>query len=148
MKRPRRKPSALAYALYANAAVLLGILLVLLFGNRSVLTAPALGAPLQEPPIAGGAGIFVMPAQFHSTVWGCYLMDVDRGTLCTYEYKQGQQALVLTSARNFRYDLMLKQFNTFPLPNEVKKLVDDEAENNRVDAKPPQTPPEAPQDNR
>ncbi len=44
-----------------------------------------------QPPIAGGAGVFVMPAQIGPGQWGCYLLDVDAGTLCAYQYMPGSR---------------------------------------------------------
>src|SRR5581483_5382598 len=127
MKRPRRT-SPIVYALYANAAVLLLILAALVWRPSPDSMAMA----QRQPPIAGGAGIFVMPAQVHTNVWGCYLLDVDRGTLCTYEYQAGNKTLLLTAARSFRSDLSLKDFNTFPSPTDVQRIVEEEQKSNRV----------------
>src|ERR1700722_8773949 len=106
MKQPRRLNS-LTIALYVNAALLLAILVALVSRGRPVLTGAAM-ADTQQAPIAGGGGVFVMPCQLHPNVWGCYLLDVDRETLCAYEYRAGDQSLVLTAARHFTYDLQLK----------------------------------------
>lgn len=141
MKRPRRT-SPIAYALYANAAVLLLILAALIF--RSSWDSVAMAQ--RQPPIAGGAGIFVMPAQFHSNVWGCYLLDVDRGTLCTYEYQQGSKVLTLTAARNFKFDTALRDFNTTPSPTDIQRIVEEEQKSNRVTGSKPETPEEQQKD--
>jgi hypothetical protein len=138
------RSNALAYALYANAIVLLGIFLVLL-SERPGMVTPAMAEPVQGP-IAGGGGIFVMPCQLHPSVWGCYLLDTDLQTLCTYEYRAGEKALVLTAARDFRYDLQLKNYDTFPAWYDVKKLVEEQAAMQNTDAGPdssktPQTSP-------
>jgi hypothetical protein len=128
--RPNKNPVVIA--LYVNAAVLLAILIAVVSRSSSPAFMPAaFGQPMQAP-IAGGAGIFVMPAQFHANVWGCYLLDVDRQTLCTYEYQAGEKQLKLTAARNFRYDKMLKDFDTFPAPADVQKMVEQEEKNGRV----------------
>src|SRR5688572_12769134 len=88
---------------------------------------PAAFAQNQQP-IAGGAGLFMMPAQFSSNTWGCYLMDVDSQTLAAYQYLPGEHALRLVAARNFRYDRKLGNYNTAnPSPQEVKELVEKEA---------------------
>jgi hypothetical protein len=126
------RSNALAYALYANAIVLLGIFLVLL-SQRSAMVSPAMAEPMQAP-IAGGGGIFVMPCQLHPSVWGCYLLDTDRQTLCAYEYRAGEKALVLTAARDFRYDLQLKNYDTFPAWYDVKKLVEDQENMQKTDS--------------
>jgi hypothetical protein len=122
---------ALAYknpvvvALYVNAAILLAILLAMVHRSGPPEFLPAaLGQ--SETPIAGGGGVFVMPAQFHNETWGCYLLDVDAQCLCTYEYDAGSRQLKLTSARDFRYDRLLKDFATSPAPWEVQHMVEQE----------------------
>jgi hypothetical protein len=126
----RRNP--LVAALYVNAALLAVIALALLSRPSSpTLIAPAMGQAVQ-PVIAGGAGIFVVPAQFSTTTWGCYLMDVDQQTLCAYQYIPGEHQLRLMAARNFRYDRRLGNFNTAnPSPAEVKELIEKEAAGTR-----------------
>jgi hypothetical protein len=136
-----RARNPVVVALYLNAAVLLAILLVMVFRS------PAAGLPAAfgqlQAPIAGGGGVFVMPAQFRSDLWGCYLLDVDAQTLCSYEYDAAKRQLRLTSARNFRYDRMLKDFATYPPPWEVQQLVEQEKQDQRVrDSKTPDVNPE------
>jgi hypothetical protein len=130
MNQPPRSP--VVYALYANAALLLAILAVLLSHGRPVMTSTASAQPVPEQPIAGGNGIFVMPCQLHPEVWGCYLLDTQRQSLCVYEYRAGEKALILSAARNFRYDLDLKNYNTFPAWYDIQKAVDDAAKNQRI----------------
>jgi hypothetical protein len=128
----------LVYALYVNAALLLAILLVLAGRGRGVVeTANAQSTPgdVTAPnvaPIAGGGGIFVMPCQLHPEVWGCYVLDTNRQTLCTYEYRAGEKALVLSAARNFRFDLDLKNYNTFPAWYDIQKAVEDAGKNQKT----------------
>jgi preprotein translocase subunit SecG len=62
--------------LYVNAAILLVILLVLVRRQAGVDLGSAAFGQMQAP-IAGGGGVYVMPAQFHNEAWGCYLLDVD-----------------------------------------------------------------------
>ncbi len=123
MKRPRRK-TPIFYALCGNALLLLAILIVLA-GKRNDFSSMAFAGPGPQQPIAGGAGIFLMPGQFSSNTWGCYVMDVDMQTLCAYQFFPGEKQLRLVAARNFRFDRQLKQFNNGPpTPAEVEKLVD------------------------
>jgi hypothetical protein len=139
MNQPSRSP--VVYALYVNAALLLAILTVLLSraaGPALTSSAKAQSVPEQPPeqspgqPIAGGNGIFVMPCQLHPEVWGCYLIDTQRQSLCVYEYRAGEKALILSAARNFRYDLDLKNYNTFPAWYDIQKAVDDAVKNQRI----------------
>jgi hypothetical protein len=119
------------YALYANAALLLTILIVLAGRGRGSETAIAQPVP-EVPPVAGGNGIFVMPCQLHPDVWGCYLVDTQRQTMSVYEYRAGDQALVLSAARNFRFDLDLKNYNTIPAWFDIQKAVEEAAQNQQV----------------
>ncbi|MGD0463843.1 MAG: hypothetical protein ABSB74_15255 [Tepidisphaeraceae bacterium] len=112
------------------------------------MTSPANAQSVPEQPIAGGNGIFVMPCQLHPEVWGCYLLDTQRQSLCVYEYRAGEKALILSAARNFRYDLDLKNYNTFPAWYDIQKAVEDAAKNQRMnESQLPSVIPPAPRDN-
>jgi hypothetical protein len=142
MKRPRRR-NPVAVALYLNAGVLLAILAVLLArgGGADQSLLPGAFAQAQPPGIAGGAGVFIMPAQFSTTVWGCYLMDVDQQTLCAYTCSGSPPQLRLVAARNFRWDRGLKNYNTgSPSPQEVQDLIAKEASSGRVIDRTPAQP--------
>ena len=125
----------LVTALYLNAVLLAGLIVVLLVRPSSpsfpaVLSSTALAQ--NQTPLAGGAGVFVMPAQFAEKTWGCYLLDVDAQTLCAYQYYPGEKQLRLIAARNYRYDRKLSNLNTdHPTPLEVKDLLEKEAQNPR-----------------
>ena len=131
MKRSRRR-NPVAVALYVNAALLLAVLAVLLARADSPTLTPAALAQAQQP-IAGGAGLFIVPGQFSSSIWGLYLMDVDQQTICAYSVTGNPPQLKLMCARSFRYDRQLKNYNVGGLsPDEVKDLVEKEKNNNRV----------------
>lgn len=137
LRRVVRNP--LAFALYLNAALLAGILIVVLSRDSApTLVAPALGQ--QQPAIAGGVGLFAIPAQFSTNTWGCYLMDVDNQTLCAYQYLPGEKKLRLMATRNFRYDRHLGQYNTEPSPAEIKDLLDQQQNARREPAVPAPQP--------
>jgi len=151
MKRPRpghlrrhRRRHPVAVALYVNAALLVAVLAVLLTRDGSPRLIPvAFGQATptaQQPaaPIAGGAGLFLMPAQMSENVWGCYIMDVDQQTLCAYSVTGNPPQLKLMAARDFRFDRRLKNYNTaHPQPPEVKNLVEKEQNDTRATAAPP-----------
>jgi hypothetical protein len=153
MSESRRK-NALAYGLYLNAALLAAILLVMLSrgnGIPSVIqTAWAQDRPAQAAlnpqPIAGGGGLFLMPAQFSPSTWGCYVMDIDTQTLCAYQFSGAEHSLKLMAARNFKNDRRLSNFNTAPPPTEVQTWVKKEQEQLRGGAQPdqPTASPETP----
>lgn len=128
-------------ALYANAALLFGILMVLLGRGQSSMPA-AFAASNPQVPITGGSGLYIMPCQVHQNVWGCYLLDTEHQTLCVYEYAAGNKDLMLTASRLVQYDVALKNYNTSLPWFEVKKLVDDEANDQR--ARESKTAPAAP----
>jgi hypothetical protein len=122
------RKSALVYALYANAAVLLAILIAMLARNTPQ---PALAQ--YQPAIGGGGGVFLVPAQFSRDTYGCYLLDVDAQTLCVFRFDSMQSTLKLAAARNFRYDRKLGNFNVAaPTPNDVKDLLDQESRGSRA----------------
>ena len=109
-----------ATALWANAALLAVIALVLL--NRAA--APPRSCPPRSPrtsrPSPGGAGVFVMPGQFKENVWGCYLLDVDNKTLCAYQYFPGDKKLRLAAARCTRTTSSSKSSTPSTSPREIK----------------------------
>jgi hypothetical protein len=130
MRRPRRN-NPLALALWANALALtiVGIAIFSRSSARSSIDFPDFAARAMaqnQLPIGGGAGVFIVPAQFSSTTYGCYIMDVDAQTLCTYWYEPPSHTLHLVAARNFRFDRRLSNYNTAPTPLEVKAQVDKE----------------------
>ncbi len=141
MTRPRRH-NPISYALYLNAAILFAILAVLLCRNNSPRFIPEALAQNQLP-IGGGAGVFIVPAQFSVNTWGCYLMDVDAQTICAYQFYPGDKLLRLIAARNYKFDRLLGNFNTTPAPGEVADLVQKEQKPARgvpATAPSPQTP--------
>jgi len=134
--------------LYVNAGVLIAILGVLLARDSGQpLLLPSALAQAQPAGVAGGAGLFLMPAQFSSNLWGCYIMDVDKQTLCAYTVSGSPPQLRLVAAREFRWDRGLKNYNTpNPTPQEVQDLIAKEASSGRVTDRPPpqQVSPEQP----
>ena len=143
-KAPRNH--SLVVVLYLNAALLLAILAALLAGARTPsFLADAYAAPPAPQPIAGGGGIYVMPAQFSPSQWGCYVMDVEAQTLCAYQWFP-EKKLRLVAARSFKHDRQLHDFNTDnPTPADVAKLIELEKAGRRdkPQPEPPQEQPEA-----
>src|SRR5512132_2023826 len=113
MKRPRRR-NPVAVALYVNAALLLAILAAVLarsdWAPRGLSLTPAAFGQVQQP-IAGGAGLFIVPGQFSQNIWGLYLLDVDQQTICAYSVTGSPPTLRLMAARGFRYDRRLSNYN-------------------------------------
>lgn len=137
-----RRSNPVVTALYINAALLAVLIVVLLARDGGTLLSPAYAQ--QQPPIAGGAGIFIMPGQFSTNAWGCYLLDVDQQTLAAYQYVPGDKNLRLIAARNFQYDRRLRNFNTDPDPQEINELV--QKQNNPPRTMNPDMAPPSPED--
>ena len=142
MKRPRRR-NPVAVALYVNAALLLAILAAVLARSDSqhgLSFSPAAFGQVQQP-IAGGAGLFIVPGQFSQNIWGLYLLDVDQQTICAYTVTGSPPSLRLVAARNFRYDRQLNVYNVAGLkPDEVKDMVEKEKNSGRVSGAASQQP--------
>src|SRR5437764_13376575 len=83
---------------------------------------PAALAQGRQGPIAGGGGLFVMPAQLSGNTWGAYLMDIDRGTLSVYQFFPGSRQLQFVASRKFTNDTKLEDFNTAPTPGGVADM--------------------------
>jgi hypothetical protein len=112
-------------ALSANAIILSGILVAILArGNGSLLTSSAFAQ--NQAPIAGGAGVFVMPCQLATNQWGCYLMDIDAKTLVVYQYEPGIRQLRFVASRYFEYDRKLHDMSTSPPTEEVRRMIEKE----------------------
>jgi len=124
----RRRTHSTTVALYVVAALLLANLVATLARSDGPSLLPAAMAQQnRQARIAGGAGLFVMPAQLSGNTWGCYLMDVDRGTLCVYQYLPSNKQLQLVAARYLTHDRNLRNFNTLPSPQEIADLVEKES---------------------
>lgn len=128
-------------ALYAIATLLLANLVALLAKDSAPSLLPVAFAQdaqqNRQAPIAGGAGLFVMPAQLSGNTWGAYLMDVDRGTLCVYQFLPGARQLQFVASRSFAQDTRLANFNTTPAPHEIQDLVNKQNQGNRTGAAAP-----------
>lgn len=123
----KRRSNPLTTVLWVNAA-LLAVIAILLFSRSGAPSLVQSAYGQNQPAIAGGAGVFIMPGQIQEHVWGCYLLDVDAKTLCAYQYTAGDRQLRLAAARSYRYDTKLENFNTEkPTPREVQKLLEKQA---------------------
>jgi len=143
MRTPRRYKS-IVLALYVNAAVVVLLALVLLGRGAGAPDFASAAFAQPQPQIGGGAGVFIVPAQFSDTSYGCYIMDVDAQTVCAYQYF-GKQ-LKLVAARNFRWDRRLNRFNTEgPNPDEVRQMVEQEQQDARVRERNERNPDPEPQ---
>jgi hypothetical protein len=51
-------------------------------------------------------------------------MDIDKQTLCAYQFFPGEKQLRFIASRRFSYDLRMTEFNTIPPVDDVKKMID------------------------
>src|ERR1041384_6554328 len=122
-------------ALYFIAGLLALNLVAILARHDAPIFPSAFAADTRQPPIAGGGGLFVMPAQLSGNTWGCYLMDIDRGTLCVYQFQPGSQKPKFVAAGKFTNDTRLESYNTpDPSPQDVADLVEKQGKPARTGA--------------
>jgi hypothetical protein len=133
-----RRRSPLTTVLWVNAVLLAGILGFLIANNGSSLLSSAHGQALNN--IGGGAGVYVVPAQFGDRQWGCYLVDVDQQTLIAYEFFGGEKQLKFVAARSFKYDRRLGNYSTSPSSLEIQRLLEHEKDAERKSEVQPPAP--------
>ena len=122
-----RRLATHAGPLYAVAGSI-ALLAAVIFFRGSDLPAILPAANAAQPAAGGGGGggegLYVMPGQLASSMWGVYVLDTDRQAILTYQYDAGGKQLRLLAARDFGNDLGLGDFNTFPPPSEVRRLLE------------------------
>ncbi|HNX27264.1 MAG TPA: hypothetical protein PKK48_07640 [Phycisphaerae bacterium] len=106
----------------------LGVLAVLFMAAGALLTGLFVSmdnAVAQTPAVgAGNNGVYIVAGQISSNTYGLYLVDYENQTICVYQYSPGDRKLRLMSARTYRFDVNLDEFNTSdPTPREVRDLV-------------------------
>ncbi len=71
---------------------------------------------------AGGGKVFAIAGQVSANSYGVYLVDLEKSTICLYEYVGRDRRLWLRAARTFHADLQLDSYNTLPSPDEISKM--------------------------
>ncbi len=85
----------------------------------SVQAAPATGEGMRLPD-----GTYLLPAQLGRNDWGFMLIDPQRHVLAVYRILPSASRIRLLAVRDYRYDLLLKDFNnSSPTPFQVKGMV-------------------------
>ena len=107
------------YTLAAIIGALATCLIISIFTPATTLAVPKFGQP-------GAEGIFAIQARLSSAAYGLYLVDTRNQTILLYKYGGTRaKGLSLLSARSFRYDRQLLDFNAGkPSPQDVRKLVE------------------------
>ena len=75
---------------------------------------------------AGGQrNVFAVAGEVAPNTRGIYLVDLENGTICVYQYVMQTRRLRFVAARTFVYDVKLDDYNNEdPVPRDVKKLVE------------------------
>lgn len=127
--------AALRRPLWACAGAIVLLALAILFrgdGNRGFPEFLPSAAAQAQGPIAGGGGYYLMPGQLASNMWGVYLMDIETQSVAVYHYDAGARQLRLLAVREFEQDRLLRDFNTYPSPEEVRRVLELEQADERV----------------
>jgi hypothetical protein len=103
-------------------------LVVILLGVVAACLLVQLGysiAQAQPAGVAKGGNVFAVAGQVDKETYGLYLVDLDNGTICVYQYLPGDRKLRLMAARTTVFDRRLEDYNTQPPPPEIRKLVEE-----------------------
>ena len=74
---------------------------------------------------AKGSRVVAVAGKVTPETYGLYLLDLEHGTICIYQYLPATRKLRLMAARTFVFDRKLEDFNNAaPTPREVKRLVE------------------------
>jgi len=110
-------------------------------GSSLQIAAPAYGQASGQ--LVGARGLFMAPAQIGPREFGCYLMDVDAGTISVYKVDASSNRMRLMAARSFRNDRLLEDFNNdAPTPREVQKLIQQQKAREEIEGRKEKTQPE------
>jgi len=87
--------------------------------------------------------IIAIPLQLRGGIDGIAIIDKSNYTICIYQYqghRPDDERFVLLSARSFRYDRLLQDYNTAePRPETVKQIIE---HNQKIQKQPQQETPE------
>lgn len=129
MDRQRQIPDASVpqqrQAVLWMIAILLAIIATILLVRppQSLVVSPAYG----DQPMVGARGVFAFTGQIDKNRYGLFMMDVDSSNVWCYEYLPGTRKLKLVTARSFRYDRYLEDYNNDdPTPSMVQEMLKDQ----------------------
>ena len=94
-------------------------------------------ARAQTAGTGGAPTVFAVAGKVTPETYGLYLVDLENGTICVYQYLPANRRLRLMAARTFVFDRQLEDFNNeSPTPREVKKLIEQQRSLRATKAKP------------
>ena len=110
--------------------ILAGIIGALVAGLAISVFSPSRTLALSQIDPGGADGVFAVQAQLSSNAYGIYLIDTRNQTILLYTYGgPWARGFRLLSARSFRYDRELLDFNSGkPSPREVQELIESASE--------------------
>jgi hypothetical protein len=114
--------------------VLLAVIAACLLVEVGISVSTAQSAVGPAATAAGMKNTFVVGGQITKDTYGLYLVDLEYGTICVYEWVPQTRKLRLMAARTYLFDRQLDEYNTELSPKEIKKLV---AQQQRLDEAPP-----------
>lgn len=83
-----------------------------------------------------GANVFAVAGQVTPGTYGLYLVDLEKNTICVYQYVTAERRLRLVAARTTVFDRQLDEYNTQPPPREIRALVEQHRRLDETKAKP------------
>jgi len=97
----------------------------------------ASAASAQTAGTGGTPMVFAVAGKVTPETYGLYLVDLEHGNICVYQYLPANRRIRLMAARTFVFDRQLEDFNNeSPTPREVKKLVEQQRSLRATKAKP------------
>ncbi len=112
----------------AAAAKWLIVMLLVVIAGRLVLEVGwgMSSAAAQNVGSTRSGNTFAIGGQVTKDTYGLYLVDMDNCTICVYQWVAetgGRGKLRLMASRTYAFDRQLDEYNTEPLPSEIKNLV-------------------------
>lgn len=75
-------------------------------------------------PVTSGHDNYILPLRLGDKSWGLVLVDQRKKVFCVYRFLESASRLRLVAARDYRFDLLLHDYNnTSPTPAQVKAMV-------------------------
>ncbi len=106
----------------------------------NMFSGQALGAVFPAP-MASNHSTYVLPLRLGNKSWGLVLVDRRQRVFCVYRFLESASRLRLVAARDYRYDLLLRDYNnTAPTPAQVKAMVSAMLPPHTVKKNPPKKP--------
>ncbi len=94
-----------------------------------------------QAPLVSNHGNYVLPLRLGAKSWGLALVNPRRRVFCVYRFLENASRLRLVAARDYRYDMLLRDYNnTSPTPAQVKAMVEMMIPPHRVKKLPPGNP--------